>query len=178
MEILASLLLNPYITVALSIIIALALILSNTVSISIGKFKIGMSKTKIKDILNISKDYSETYHKYKNNILRNQLSFAEGVIDDLCLDYCTKELIRTYISMSIRENGFEHFDTLGYSRYVGRKIDDIVNILKKEKVESTNFHRDKIAEIFNHALITYNYWTDKIKDLDAKLEKDLASIHK
>jgi hypothetical protein len=169
--------------ISLSIVVVGIIILaifSSKLNIKLGPLNLGFHKSKFKDkiheIININKDYIKKYIEYKDNIVKNQLNFAEGVIDDLNLDKLIREFVWLKIKSNIKENGFESFDSVGYSQYIGRKIDDINNIFTEHNVDFLHYHRDKIAEIFNHALITYNYWTDKIKELDEEYNKSLEMI--
>ena len=172
------------------VVISLCLLLKNKIAFKLGMLGISIDNTdKLRKVVNKTRLLSEHYiikrSKFEENILRNQMLHSESILRDICdvihADNSIYELAHSKTKGKMKENGFEEMDQVAFSSYVGSCIDQYRSLFttysKDTYLESPDFN-DKIASIFNHALITNNYWSKELINLEAAYVADIESITK
>lgn len=137
---------------------------------------------KVQEICHVSARKCESY---RCNILRFQMTHAEGVLDDLMeltqAPASFRSIAHSHFKASFLSNGLVDMTPVDFSRYVGDKIDgfrrlflDNIPESGKEYARSPDFS-DKIGECFNHGRSCAERWLAEIertqKDCDDRVKE-------
>jgi hypothetical protein len=165
------------------------------VSIKTGLININFRKppTDFFRITNLVEKYVRDIEKASNNILKNQMMFAEATIQEINCHLENNgeidrneaafvyDIIKNVIKSHFISNGLNDMDGVAFSQYVGTRIDLIRNkykeLVKSDYIDSHTFS-DSVAEIYNHARSCSDYWKCKIKDLETKKNEEIEDIIK
>jgi hypothetical protein len=177
-------------------IIAAAAIVGGTVSINTGLININFKKSRdtYSALSHIAQEYTRKITMAENNILKNQMIFAESAINEINnhiqnngadLDKYHKSfvygILKNIVKTHFMTNGFDSMDPGQFSKYVGNRI-DLLRDKYKELVPSeyldTHDFSEKVAEIYHHALACNVHWKEQISNLKRERDRKIDELIK
>jgi len=170
------------------IVVILGVFLGYNVTFSGGKIELKRAKLSrvISETEEACKVYLKLVEKYKNSILKQQMTLAESTIHEICRKIDaprqTYDLIMLKIRCKFKENGIGCLDSGQFSKYVGQAIDEIRDIIRNETdIEDIEFiispeFTNRIANIFNEGLDAYNHWNSRSEQAEEALQLRLEEI--